>query len=62
MEAGSKSTFTGVVLKELERSPRLAEIKAVYKSRTKVEARRKIVGLSISPNIFGKSGIKTLWS
>lgn len=45
MEAKSKrESSTRVDLREFERSPKLAEIRAVYKSRTKVAARKKIRG------------------
>lgn len=41
-ESKATATLTRVVLKELERSPRLAEIRAVYKSRTKVTKRKAV--------------------
>ena len=42
MESDSNRDYCRVNLKELERSPRLAEIRAVYKSRTKAGTRKVI--------------------
>lgn len=42
MESESNRDYCRVNLKEFERSPRLAEIRAVYKSRTKVETRKNL--------------------
>ena len=42
MESGSNQKFTRVVLEEMERSPRLAEIRAVYRSRVKAGRRKSV--------------------
>ena len=42
METKLNFDYWRINLKDLERSPRLAEIRAVYKSRTKVETRKNL--------------------